>query len=88
MSTLGSGCLDVGDDVGADERVLAVAIGGSGRHRQGELGDRGAGLFVVLMVLALAPDEGVEPHHYDRGANHTATRGTGKGKESISNYWR
>jgi hypothetical protein len=33
------------------------------------------------VVLALAPDEAVEPHHYDHRANHAVTTSAGKKKE-------
>jgi hypothetical protein len=77
--------LHVGDDMAAAvEHALAVSTGVGGRHRQGQLGHGGAGLLLAV-VLALTPDEGVEPHHYDRRANHTATARTrGKKKGLIS----
>jgi hypothetical protein len=82
VNTLGGRRLDVGDDdMGAVEHVLAVGVR---RHRKGQLSDSGAGLLVVLVVLALAPDEGIEPHHYDRRANHTATTRTGKRMDSSA----
>jgi len=79
--------LDAGDDmVAAAERgVLAVTtVVGRGSRGQGQLaGDgRGAGLAVAAeVVLALAPDEAVEPHHYDHRANHAVTTSAGKKKE-------
>ena len=81
-------CLDAaGDMVAAAERgVLAVTVVtvGRGSRGQGQLaGDgRGAGLAVAEVVLALAPDEAVEPHHYDHRANHAVT--TRPGKKGVS----
>ena len=76
-------CLDACDMVAAAERgVLAVTVVtvGRGSRGQGQLaGDgRAAGLAVAEVVLALAPDEAVEPHHYDHRANHAVTTWTGK----------
>lgn len=86
VSALGHGGrrLDVGDDMAAERVLLAVAVGGGSRgQRQLGGGGPGAGLAVAAeVVLALAPDEGVEPHHYDRRANQTVNH---KGeKEFIS----
>jgi hypothetical protein len=71
-------CLDAGGDVvaaaaAAAERVLAVAVGAAvGSRGEGQLGD-GRLAAVAEVVLALAPDEAVQPHHYDRRADHAAT---------------
>ena len=65
----------------AERGVLAVTVAvGRGSRGQGQLaGDgSGAGLAVAEVVLALAPDEAVEPHHYDHRANHAVTTWTGK----------
>jgi hypothetical protein len=62
-------------DVGGER---ALAVGGGGRGRRGQLGD-GGGAGLAVVVLALAPDEGVETHHYDRGPNHAANH---KGREN------
>jgi len=54
------------------------AVGGDGRRgHRGQLGD-GGGAGLAEVVLALAPDEGVEPHHYDRRPNHAANHKAGR----------
>jgi hypothetical protein len=70
-----------------DDGQSLLAVGPSrSRRGQGQLGDgRGAGLAAVAaeVVLALAPDEAVEPHHYDRRANHAGTGGKCSTSQSI-----
>lgn len=89
VSALGHGGrrrLDVGNDMAAERVLLAVSVAVGGRSRgQGQLGDDpGAGLAVAEVVLALAPDEGVEPHHYDRRANHAVSHKGREGEEVFS----
>lgn len=77
----------VGDMVAAAERVLAVAVAvavGRGSRGQGQLGD-GRGAWLAEVVLALAPDEAVEPHHYDRRANHAVINHKGGERKGVSN---
>jgi hypothetical protein len=37
------------------------------------------------VVLALAPDEAVEPHHYDHRANHAVATRAGKKESELIN---